>query len=255
MPNPSDYSSEGDFVSACIQQRQDEHPEEDSDQSAAICYSMWSDKMSKPVVRKVHVDVGKAYDVDGGLLGMEFILSDATPDRYDDVILADGWDLRNFQKNPIALFNHNPDFPVGRWEGLNVKNGGLRGHLTMAPAGTSPRHDELRALVDAGILRAVSVGFRPVESKPRGNGSSGLLYTNCELVETSLVSVPANPNALAVAKSLKISDATLSAVFAEQGSRAVIDNSLGNSVTWQGKNIPTRQVFVTEFGGQKIYRY
>ena len=46
-PSPSDYSSEGDFVSACIKQRQDEHPSEDVDQSTAICYSMWEDKSMK----------------------------------------------------------------------------------------------------------------------------------------------------------------------------------------------------------------
>jgi len=40
-----------------------------------------------------------------------------------------------------------------------------------------------------------------------------------ELVETSLVSVPANPNAIAVAKGLKISPATMGIVFAELGTR------------------------------------
>src|SRR6266576_2697620 len=46
MPDPSDYDNQDDFISACISQRQDEHPEEDSDQSAAVCFSMWENKMA-----------------------------------------------------------------------------------------------------------------------------------------------------------------------------------------------------------------
>ncbi len=161
------------------------------------------------VVHKVHADNSQ--------FGMEFVLSDATPDRYDDVIVVDGWDLRNFRNNPIALFNHDPNFPIGRWENLSVRDGALRGHLRMAPEGTSARIDEIRKLIEAKILRAVSVGFRPIETEPRRDAEFGNLYKRSELVETSLVAVPANPNALSVARSLKISDGTMKMVFAKHG--------------------------------------
>jgi hypothetical protein len=46
--------------------------------------------------------------------GLEFVLSDQSADRYDDIILADGWDLANFKRNPITLFNHDANFPIGR---------------------------------------------------------------------------------------------------------------------------------------------
>jgi hypothetical protein len=39
--------------------------------------------------------------------GLDFVLSDATVDRYGDIIDAKGWDLTNFKKNPIALFGHS----------------------------------------------------------------------------------------------------------------------------------------------------
>ena len=67
---------------------------------------------------------------------MEFVLSDETPDRMDDIIVSDGWDLAAFSKNPIALFNHKADFPIGKWSGLRVTDKQLRGHLELAPAGT-----------------------------------------------------------------------------------------------------------------------
>ena len=97
----------------------------------------------------------------------------------------------------------------------------MRGRLVMAPEGTSPRIDEIRRLIDAGVLKAVSVGFKALkyEALDPDDIWGGLRYLEQELVETSLVSVPANPNALAVAKQLQISAETQKLVFAEHGSR------------------------------------
>jgi HK97 family phage major capsid protein/HK97 family phage prohead protease len=159
------------------------------------------------------------------LNGMEFVLSDETPDRMGDVIVAAGWDLTHFKKNPVALWAHRGDLPpIGKWKNLRIENKSLRGHLELAPEGTSPRIDEIRRLVDAGILKAVSVGFRPIASQPRGDGKTylGETFEKAELVETSLVSVPANPNALAVAKQLAISRETIDMVFAKPGSSTAI---------------------------------
>jgi HK97 family phage prohead protease len=154
--------------------------------------------------------------------GVEFVLSDETADRMGDIITADGWDLENFAKNPIALFNHRSDFPIGKWHNLRVDKKALKGHLELAPEGTSERIDEIRRLMKAGILKAVSVGFRPIEMEPldKDAGPWGpQKFIKQELVETSLVSVPANPNALAVAKSLNVSQDTIDFVFAEHGAK------------------------------------
>jgi len=222
MPNPSKGETQQDFVSRCIPIVLDDGTAKDSKQAAAVCYSIWrrakGEKDEPPkkegsdnmIVRKLHADT---------VIGRDFVLSDATVDRYGDMIDASGWELTNFQKNPIALFNHNPHFPVGKWSNLRVEGNVLRGRLELAPEGTSDRIDEIRRLVDAGILRAVSVGFKEIESKPRvvDKAISGKIFMKSELVETSLVSVPANPNALAIAKSLRVSDDTIDLVFAEQG--------------------------------------
>ena len=205
--------SREDFMERCIAEALEDGTADDRDDAATMCADQWDEesgeKRSPPVIRKTHSSTPGH--------NLEFILSDATPDRYQDVIVADGWDLKNFKKNPIALFNHKADFPVGAWENLRVVKGELRGNLRLAPEGTSPRIDEIRRLVEANILRAVSVGFRPIESKPRGKTEPGELFLKSELVETSLVSVPANPNALAVAKSLNVSDDTIALVFAKHG--------------------------------------
>lgn len=138
----------------------------------------------------------------GGAL--EFVLSDATVDRYGDVIDPAGWVLDHFEQNPIALFNHDSDFPIGTWADVRVESGRLVGRLTLAAPGTSARIDELVSLVGQGVLRAVSVGFQPLATEPRGDG--GLRFTRQELLECSLVSVPANPSALQLARRLHLSD-------------------------------------------------
>ncbi|RVI19018.1 phage major capsid protein, partial [Sinorhizobium meliloti] len=97
---------------------------------------------------------------------LEYVLSDETVDRYGDVIAADGWDLGEFKRNPIALFNHNQSAIVGAWENVRVEKGRLIGRLRLAVEGTSRLVDEVRRLRDQGILRAVSVGFYPLESAP-----------------------------------------------------------------------------------------
>ena len=96
---------------------------------------------------------------------LTFVLSDNTVDRYGDVIEAAGWDLRWFQRNNIALFGHDSNFPIGTWEDVRVEGNKLMGKLKLAAEGTSARIDELRRLVEQGILKAVSVGFKPVESR------------------------------------------------------------------------------------------
>jgi HK97 family phage prohead protease len=197
---PEDDESYEDFMDRCS----DELGDED------VCDLIWEDRgASKDLCHKTHT--GKTSE------GLEYVLSDETPDRLGDVIMADGWDLTNFQKNPIALFGHNFNFPIGKWKNLRVVDNQLRGHLELAAAGTSPRIDEIRALINADILRAVSVGFVPKESRPRPESDIGVFFTKSELMETSVVAVPANPNALAIAKSLNISPATIDAVFAGKG--------------------------------------
>jgi HK97 family phage prohead protease len=210
-PEPDPGESFDEFMSRC---------EDETDGDTEACQVAWEDrnavvagtKRAKPgdVVHKTN-----AADVED----FEFILSDESVDRMGDVIKLDGWKLSAFKKNPIALFGHQSSFPIGTWKNIRIEDGALRAKLAMAPAGTSDRIDEIRRLIDAGILKATSVGFRPIKYQAIDPDDpwGGYKFLEHELVETSVVSVPANPNALAVAKSMNISAATLELVFAGQG--------------------------------------
>jgi HK97 family phage prohead protease len=221
VPNPGDDESEDDFMDRCMSSLQSDYDLSD-DAAENICQNRWdeygdnggdendSSRSAGGIVHKTH-----AAEVEG----MEFVLSDESPDRIGDVIMSDGWELRSFARNPIALFNHRSDWPIGRWANLRVEDRALRGKLALAPEGTSPRIDEIRKLVEVGILRAVSVGFRELEAEQldKKNPWGGVKYKKQELTECSLVSVPANPNALAVVKSLQISPQLIDLVFAKHG--------------------------------------
>jgi hypothetical protein len=91
---------------------------------------------------------------------LEFVMSDGSVDRMGDVIEPAGWWLDNFRQNPVALFSHDARFPIGKWAGVAVRDGQLTGRLDLLDP-VSIGSAEIRAAVDAGVLRAVSVGFHP----------------------------------------------------------------------------------------------
>jgi len=123
-----------------------------------------------------------------------FIASDETVDRYGDVVKVDGWDLSNFHRNPIVLWGHDPMLPIGTAK-VSKREKQLVAKITFA---STPAAQEKRALVEEGVLRAVSVGFAVNDDgfEPREGG--GYTFTSQELLEISLVSIPANAGALLV---------------------------------------------------------
>ena len=116
--------------------------------------------------------------------------STADFDRAGDTIDHEAWTkggLNNFEKNPIILFNHNYDKPIGRATGLKVTENGLE--LKAKISKSAPDH--VAQLVKEGILGAFSVGFR-VKDADYLSETDGLKIKDAELFEVSVVSVPCN---------------------------------------------------------------
>lgn len=130
----------------------------------------------------------------------DFVLSDETPDRLGDVIMAAGWKLANFKRNPIALFGHSSRDIIGTWKNVKVESARLVGTLKLAAAGTSEIVDTVRSLLTQKILKAVSVGFQPIKHEPIDEKDpwGAWRFLASELLEVSVVAVPANPNAVAL---------------------------------------------------------
>jgi HK97 family phage prohead protease len=130
---------------------------------------------------------------------LRFVASDETLDRVGDVIHASGWQLDNFQRNPVILWMHNHDLmPIGRCVEIGVEGKQLVGAVEFAPASINPFAEQVLQAYRGGFLSAVSVGFRALEYKfvQTDERPFGIDFLAQELWEFSAVTVPCNPNAL-----------------------------------------------------------
>ncbi|HLY04261.1 MAG TPA: HK97 family phage prohead protease [Rhizomicrobium sp.] len=133
---------------------------------------------------------------------VEVILSTANLARDGHILVPQGALLDNYRLNPIVLWQHDPEHPVGNAEALTVSPENITARVKFAPVGTTRKADETRGLVKNGIVRAVSIGFEPLDGepldpkKPRG----GQRFTKWELLECSFVSVPADTGAVVTAR-------------------------------------------------------
>lgn len=120
-------------------------------------------------------------------------------DRSSDKILASAWTkggLRNFQNNPILLFNHNYDKPIGKVVEVSPDSKGLK-----IKGVISKSAGDVYNLVKEGVLSTFSVGFL-IKDADYDKSADGLVVKDAELLEVSVVSIPCNQDAtFSVAKS------------------------------------------------------
>jgi HK97 family phage prohead protease len=128
-----------------------------------------------------------------------FTISSATVDRMGDTIAVSGWRLENFKRNPVVLWGHDGSMlPVGRATSVWVQNGKLKAKATLAPADVSQYAERVRSMIAGGFLTATSVGFAPIKYAFSEDPSRkyGIDFLEQELLEFSIVTIPANPDAL-----------------------------------------------------------
>ena len=142
---------------------------------------------------------------DDGSVMIRGMASTADFDRAGDSISVEAWQkggLKNFEKNPIILFNHDYDKPIGRATGLKAGPDGLE--LECKISKSAPAN--VAELVKDGVLGAFSVGFR-VKDADYIKETDGLMIKDAELFEVSVVSVPCNQSAtFSLAKSFDSDD-------------------------------------------------
>ena len=106
------------------------------------------------------------------------------------------------------LFAHDQKEPVGVWETSDDRDDGLhlKGRLLVSDVA---RAREVRALVQAGAVRGISIGFRTKKYAPRRGG--GRTISSLELLEASLVTIPMHPGARVTSAKTAVRALTLAA--------------------------------------------
>ena len=131
--------------------------------------------------------------VDGTL---RFTISTGAVDRDRDTINPNGWDLDNYRRSPVVLWAHDYDEPpIGKATAIVATPTALIADVQFVPREIYEFADRVRRMCDGGYLNSTSVGFRPDEyvfNEERG----GVDFLRQELLEFSIVPVPANPEAL-----------------------------------------------------------
>ena len=138
-------------------------------------------------------------DVETGQ-GYPWTLSTYELDRFAERIDPAGWDIRNYLENPVVEWAHRFDIPaIGKIEGLFSDDNGLHGQVYFNGKDYDPFGWSIEQRVKAGVIRAGSVGFRPLEieipDRETGKDGTTLIFRRQELLEFSICNVPANPGA------------------------------------------------------------
>ena len=202
LPTPSAGQSHDRWISSCMANPTMRHEYPDQHQRYAICESQWARTRGavsmNEIQRKQFPTVIRAM----GDRMVSAIISMETPDRDGDMIACDGWQLANYQRNPVIMWGHDySEPPIARATSIEVVGGSLRAGIEFPPPGLSQRADEICGLVKAGFVNATSVGFRPMPGCAKPNQAGGLDYSAQELLEFSFVPIGAHPQALVTQRS------------------------------------------------------
>ncbi len=151
--------------------------------------------------------VAKIDSIDRKNKTVTFVASTGSTDRMGDIIEQDGILLKNYRKNPVHLFAHDSrGLPIGIGPKIRVDGNKLIQQVKYVPTKGFDFPQVVFELIEAGVLRGISIGFLPIEFTFI-EGGSGRRFTKIELLETSTVPIPANPEALVTGKSFSIGEA------------------------------------------------
>lgn len=145
---------------------------------------------------------------------VQFKISSAARDRHDSVLNMKGWQLDNFNRNPIVGYQHNvyggnmcsapnADDVLGPGRAF-IEGDFLIGEVTFETKDINPQAEKIFRKVLNGTLRATSVGFLEIgngELKKTVDEKGNVIdqvyhFAGQELLEFSIVNIPSNPEAV-----------------------------------------------------------
>ena len=151
----------------------------------------------------------KAVQEDGFFSGYGAVFGNV--DWYNDVILPgafakslEKWAEKN--KMPPVLWNHNDGEPIGVYTNIYEDSKGLfvEGRLLIDDV---PRAKSTHALLKAGAIDGLSIGYKTKKANQQTNGIRELI--ELDLGEISIVTMPANEQSLITSVKSKLEEGEL----------------------------------------------
>ena len=148
-------------------------------------------------VKAMDFTIEKIEQLDEGSKSFIAVASTEDEDRDKDIIRQDGWNLKNFKKNPMIPWSHNYwGIPVAK----SLRTWVADKKLLFKPQFDEGDDDSIKIFnkYRKGFLKAFSVGFKGIDYKYRDEDDrwwGGIEFLEQELLEISAVTIPANPNA------------------------------------------------------------
>lgn len=145
------------------------------------------------------------YEMDDGdvmIRGPVYVGNDEMLDRHGELVdigaIFNAWD--GYKANPVILYNHSKthgvigrmtDVEMGSWKGIE-------GEVPIGRAVIDSGEEAIVRKIRKGLLRAFSIGFiaRAAVKECKDEDMCYIKFTEIEWLETSVVDVPASPNAL-----------------------------------------------------------
>jgi len=227
--------------------------------AAEIAERRWCKELT--MLRKQFIATREASDDDNTATA---VISTDVIDREKEVILPRGAKIENYLKNPVVQWVHDYHaFPVGKALWAKAGRKYIKAKWEWAPTEAA---QQVKDLWNGGFLNAVSIGFLPAkegshpptpeEIKARPElATANRIYDDWELLEFSIVPVPANPEALAAAikgKSIIVSEELQNELgVGVEGTTSVGAESPVAETTSVGGDEETT-IINTEFGEVKI---
>nr|DAO02666.1 MAG TPA: prohead serine protease [Caudoviricetes sp.] len=135
------------------------------------------------------------------------ILSDSSLNRYGYRVLTSGLILKAFKQNPVMLYMHLRDEgsplwgnykAIGHWEDIQIDGDKLSAIPVFDMVDDLSK--EVAAKYEAGTFSAASIGIRIIATSANKDlllpGQTRETITEAEIMEASIVDIPANANAV-----------------------------------------------------------
>jgi len=132
-----------------------------------------------------------------------------TIDRDGEVLISQGMDAGEYEKNPVVFYNHDYAQPIGKITDIRRAKGKIDASIEFAqrPEGFNGSYfpEFVESLVDQGIVKGISVGFVPLPGGVRKASAKDQedygdtvrqVYSKWKLLEVSVAPLPANATAL-----------------------------------------------------------